>query len=400
MNEAATEKGWLAPPKPLRGAEGKGWTRHSIAQRLPETGRRVLAEDEFPDEVAAAIEGLIEEIPHAPIQEFDDPFGPDTAAWQRYVKTQAGATWLEAPWFFVETYFYRRLVAISGYFAAGTESWRDPFLFQKTAGLEAITGDADLAPMPGSVKEAWLAALWGNQADLSLWPRAGAATKRQTPSPARDRILVDQRSQVDRYLAARSGQLRRIDLILDNAGHELLADLRLISLLMSNYDTASIHLHLKAHPTFVSDATAADVLTCLDRMLQVGSTSNRQLATRLLEAMVKGALSLHTDLYWTSPLAGWEMPAALTDELASSDLLIFKGDANYRRLLGDRHWPLTTPVSHVLGYLPAAALLIRTLKSEVAIGLNQAEIKRAQQADENWMINGNWGLIQFFQPDD
>ncbi len=91
------------------------------------------------------------------------------------------------------------------------------------------------------------------------------------------------------------------------------------------------------------------------------------------------------------------MPSELAEELAGSDLLIFKGDANYRRLLGDRHWPFDTPLAEILGFLPSPALLLRTLKSEVAAGLTPDLRKRAQQQDDRWMVNGNWGLIQFFQ---
>jgi hypothetical protein len=46
-----------------------------------------------------------------------------------------------------------------------------------------------------------------------------------------------------------------------------------------------------------------------------------------------------------------------------------KGDANYRRLIGDALWPHDTPFAHVLSYFAAPLLALRTLKSEVCVGL-------------------------------
>ncbi|MCZ7669259.1 MAG: damage-control phosphatase ARMT1 family protein [Chloroflexi bacterium] len=51
----------------------------------------------------------------------------------------------------------------------------------------------------------------------------------------------------------------RIDLIADNAGFELAADLCLVDYLLKSETAVTVHLHLKAHPTFVSDALIKDV---------------------------------------------------------------------------------------------------------------------------------------------
>jgi len=86
------------------------------------------------------------------------------------------------------------------------------------------------------------------------------------------------------------------------------------------------------------------------------------------------------------------MPADLIEELRSADLLIAKGDANYRRLLGDRHWPLDLPFQQVVSGYPFGVLALRTLKSEIAIGISPEKVPTS---DPDWMINGRWGLIQF-----
>jgi hypothetical protein len=49
-----------------------------------------------------------------------------------------------------------------------------------------------------------------------------------------------------------------------------------------------------------------------------------------------GTWELHRHLYWAQPWAFWHMPGDVMADLGQSDLCFIKGDANYRRLLGDR----------------------------------------------------------------
>lgn len=46
-------------------------------------------------------------------------------------------------------------------------------------------------------------------------------------------------------------------------------------------------------------------------------------------------------------------------------MVFLKGDANYRRLIGDRRWPTNTPFSDVAGYFPTKLCALRTLKAEL-----------------------------------
>lgn len=53
-------------------------------------------------------------------------------------------------------------------------------------------------------------------------------------------------------------------------------------------------------------------------------------------------------------------------ELASESELVFvKGDANYRRLIGDRRWATDIPFADVAGYFPTRLCALRTLKAEL-----------------------------------
>ncbi len=90
------------------------------------------------------------------------------------------------------------------------------------------------------------------------------------------------------------------------------------------------------------------------------------------------------------------MPQSLNEKLRQASLVVSKGDYNYRRLLGDRHWPFTTSFGDVVSYSPAPLLALRTLKSEVVIGLTPELIEEVALKDSNWLNNGRWGLIQFW----
>jgi hypothetical protein len=88
------------------------------------------------------------------------------------------------------------------------------------------------------------------------------------------------------------------------------------------------------------------------------------------------------------------MPNALTSQLAEANLVLVKGDANYRRLHGDLHWDYTTPTSAIIDYFPAPLVALRTLKSGVQSGLEQTKLKELEQ-EPGWLTTGKYGVIQF-----
>jgi len=97
----------------------------------------------------------------------------------------------------------------------------------------------------------------------------------------------------------------------------------------------------------------------------------------------------------------WEMPPALFEDLAANSALAFtKGDANYRRLLGDRSWALDAPFKDVCAYFPTTLCALRTLKAELGCGMPSGETARAAAADAQWMVNGRFGVIQVAPPYD
>src|SRR5262249_61349563 len=77
------------------------------------------------------IEDLMAAIPHRTLEAFTDPAAPDMPGWHDYVHPYLDHTWLQVPWFFAETYFYRRLIAMTPFFPTEV----DPFAVGEQPGF-------------------------------------------------------------------------------------------------------------------------------------------------------------------------------------------------------------------------------------------------------------------------
>ncbi|NCF66761.1 MAG: DUF89 family protein [Chloroflexi bacterium] len=397
----------LPVPAPICSDIPGTWAHSTTTIRMPEIARRMLAENNFPPDTVSRVQALIDDIPAVPIRLLKQEKAPDTAAWNYAIHPYLGQDWLEPPWFVVETYFYRRLLEATGYFGPGQGQGLDPFAYQKRQGL--LTARPVISTISSRL-QAWLdlgwqedycAALvaidlWGNRADLSLWPvEEGGESIQADWEGAEAQNLVDDTVQLTAYLSDHQGV--RIDFMIDNAGLELVADLALADYLLATTAAQTVTFHLKMHPTFVSDATIVDVQETAAFLAAQEVPAVAAFGSRLENYLATSRLLLRDNPFWTSPLAFWEMPADLRKDLSQSHLIISKGDANYRRLLGDRHWPYTTSFQAIMAYTPAPLLALRALKAEVAAGLSAEQIARLNKEDEEWMVNGRWGVIQFVQ---
>jgi hypothetical protein len=230
-----------------------------------------------------------------------------------------------------------------------------------------------------------------------LRPDEQPGSAQSNPAAREQQIIVNQVDEVlDRLEACDRDS---IDLVADNAGVELVCDLFLAHALIATGRAGQVHLHLKAHPTFVSDATVADVHHTLKTLADHDDDhpDQPQLASLALEILAyvdRQQIKLQAHPFWTSPLAAWDLPADLRHSMMQSRLVICKGDANYRRLLGDRTWVFTQSFTEIVRYFPASLLALRTLKSDVAAGLDAETVKSLTAQDPAWMTTGNWGVIQ------
>ena len=120
------------------------------------------------------------------------------------------------------------------------------------------------------------------------------------------------------------------------------------------------------------------------------------LAKQLKMRWKSGQLRFMPHAYSNSSRFLWDLPPDLERQLNQARLVIVKGDANYRRTVGDCMWPVHTPFSKVVNYLDAPVLCLRTLKSDPIVGLPSAETAAAlERVDPQWRVNGKRGLIQF-----
>jgi hypothetical protein len=382
-------------PEPLRANEVGTFAEDSVLRRLPETARRAIAENDLGEQRIGVVERLATEIASGVISEVDEPAAADAAAWVEYVRPYLGMAWVDVPWFFAETYFYRRLLSATGYSQLGERRGVDPFYWQKQTGLMATDGLAlGLARAIDDPMILLAASLWANRVDLSLWPAdadgSDARIDAVLGTTAASRLLADDRDRVIEALEDGGD----VHLVLDNSGAELVADLALAVYVLGRRGRVTIHV--KPHPTFVSDVTLPDLAATIEHIAGLPAPAGG-MGRVLLDATGAGVVKPTTHPFWVSPLPFWQIPDDLAVQFRRADLVIVKGDANYRRLLGDLHWDPTTPFEDIVR--PERPLVtLRASKSEVAAGLDQDAMNRARSADADWMFNGDWGMIQYAAP--
>mmetsp|Transcript_87929 Transcript_87929/g.175886 ORF Transcript_87929/g.175886 Transcript_87929/m.175886 type:complete len:479 (+) Transcript_87929:23-1459(+) len=445
----------LPLPAPLLSNQPGTWAHDTMSRRVREEilGREVLeanAEALSAPELegcrqsllaldqelaAAATTPLRHLLPH------EEAVSPDAEAWRSTLSplVERGATWLDAPWLVAEFYLYRRVMESLGFFTR-PEAFFDPFLASKRKGLDSCMSSMEaLAPsvlgalaafgprqqMASSAKEDKeavddadlgvslrlfaLISLWGNRMDLSLWPAGSkgnvADAFEQVLAAGEANLLSDDFSKLAEVAAkCRSQGGKRVDIIVDNAGFELVTDLLLADFLVTSGIASTVVFQLKAHPTFVSDARACDLEEHVNTLSGLNPETNpgcSELGARFRAHLSSGSWVLQEHLFWVQPGAMWEMPAGLRSELSEESALAFtKGDANYRRLLGDRQWALDAPFQGVCGYFPTVLCALRTLKAELGCGMGEHHTNRAAAEDEKWMVNGRYGVIQVAVPDE
>lgn len=384
-------------PPAIRTSESGSFARSTFTERVPRILTDTLGLNDFPTDIRRALEALHAELTGGVIRDLREDT-PDRVFWNAVSAPHLGRSWLEVPWYWGEAYFYRRLLEATRYFQPGSWHHVDPFgpkkateLLPEAAPQAAIALWRHLPEDPRSRFEMLLhASLWGNRSDLSY--EVAAHLGRPTGDRDEDQnLLVDDTAQVWEVL--RTNRSLRLAVLTDNAGTELLMDLLLADELLGQGLVAEVHLHLKPQPFFVSDAMRQDVRAGLEALNRTGEAAG-SLARRLRSHFSRGCVHLFTHWHYATSLFYFQLPEDLRNVLAGMDLVIVKGDANYRRLLGDAHWPPTTPFAEATKYFPAPLVALRTLKAEIIVGLRPGEAERLDTEDRSWLVNGRRGVVQ------
>jgi hypothetical protein len=382
-------------PDPLTGADPASFAYgvlHRRHRRLVEQARNA---NPYSPEQVDALDRLADEL--------DATIGPlgagghDADRWREWAQPHLGRRWDEVPFLWAESYFYRRLLDAVGFFTPGPGYWLDPFGHLKAAELDSVALDAELAELD------WIAdvgaderltailraALRGNRADLGF---AAHSAKFELPDVAvsEDDLVVDDTARIRATL----GEGATVCLVADNAGRELLADLLLVDELLAAGRAAEVLLHVKPTPYFVSDATTADVAAVLRRLGAAGGHA-AVAARRLQEAFRAGRVRLRTSWFHVAPFEFDAMPDELAADFAHATLTVLKGDLNYRRLVGDRAWPSATDPAVAAAYFPGPVVALRTLKSEVVVGVPADRVVELDRRVPDWRIAGTHAMVQF-----
>ncbi|WP_044203231.1 damage-control phosphatase ARMT1 family protein [Flammeovirga sp. OC4] len=301
--------------------------------------------------------------------------------------TQEGYRWDNAPFILVESYFYQKLLELTK--QDGIQE--DYFSFIKNDFNErtfenmqkCYTEYQKLTKHNVDNFGALLQLdLLGNKADLSQ----NSDTYSHTSVSS---ILIDHSTEV--YQKIQNSQ--QIDIILDNAGEELFADLILSHYLLTKANVREVVLHFKVIPYFVSDALISDFNFLIDSLKQKEELKD---FAKEIEVLVQNhKLTLKSHEYWSSSNDYKNIPNELNQTLAQSGLLIFKGDLNYRKLVGDYDYACTTKTKTLVNYLPTDCLMLRVLKSEVIVGLETSHIP--SEKDNSWKYNGEYSLIELVE---
>jgi damage control phosphatase ARMT1-like protein len=340
------------------------------------------------DDLAEEIDGVIAPLP---------PDAHDRHVWTEWGRGHFGESWYDVPFLWAESYFYRKLLDAVGYFAPGQWHGIDPFEPFKSAELWSPELAADLASLDELAERSTAdrdaallnASLWGNRADLGFQISAGRGEAAATA------LVADQTRLLWTLLADTAPGT--VCIVADNAARELVPDLVLAGHLLDTGRARAVTVHVKPYPYYVSDATAADLLAALRRMVAAQGQA-RRIGQRLWQAIVDGVLSVRANPFYRAPWSYHDMPADLAAEFAAASVTIMKGDLNYRRLVGDRSWPATVPFEEVTSYFPGPVAALRTLKSDVAVGIPEGVLAGLDATGEPWRTGGTHALVQVRAP--
>jgi hypothetical protein len=378
----------------ILGNEPGSFARGVLAERHPALIEQVRDAFPYGRRQHDALDALLDEITHGVVEPLA-PAAHDHDVWSERGQEHFGRSWFDIPFLWAESYFYRRLLGAVGYFGPGPWRGIDPFAPFKQAELRGTAVDDELraldalAGAPAGERATALlhAALWGNRADLGFRVTAAEPAAGDTPAG----LVADDGAALWRLLPADAPA--RVAVVADNAGRELIPDLVLVDHLLAHRHAGHVALHVKPDPYYVSDATTADVVDCLRRLTRAPGEAGA-IGGRLWEAMATGRLEVRTHAFFCAPLPYEEMPDDLRKEFEAASLTIFKGDLNYSRLVGDRKWDATAPFADRTAYFPGAVAALRTLKSDVVVGLTRKTLESLDRSGAGWRTGGTHALIQ------
>eukprot|EP01095_Lingulamoeba_sp_RSL-Kostka_P000292 TRINITY_DN10459_c0_g1_i1.p1 TRINITY_DN10459_c0_g1~~TRINITY_DN10459_c0_g1_i1.p1 ORF type:complete len:445 (-),score=114.06 TRINITY_DN10459_c0_g1_i1:143-1477(-) len=340
--------------------------------------------------------------------------------------------WADISFFLLENLFYQLMfekVKLNGdhfdYFRKSKEisyaTAKDAIItmIEFSINLSEKKVNENFVPDEKEIENLLYSCLWGNRVDLSLFkPNESRAESMDGISKLNENLLVDDSNIISDHLLNKNCEgKKRLDVILDNFGYEFLTDVVLCEYLLSTNVVDVVVLHTKRNPYFVSDTMNQDVHNFI-RLVENDSNHLNNVALEtfinnfkerivvlkgedyftsvdsVISEFDKKIIIVDND-FWTLPYEFEDFTDELYDYLSSSFLCIIKGDLNYRKLIGDRHWDFTSDFNQITSYFPCPFATLRTLKCELVVGLTEDQLSNKE---DNWTVIGKYGTIHFSNP--
>ena len=354
----------------------------TLTQRFPEIIQSIISNNVFDEGVNKKLMCLKNSIPHGKLEllRSDSKVNEEINT----EITKHNYTWDNVPFLFVENYLYHKLCEITGYKNKRTDFFaykKNEDVINKLPQMTSVIAEFNNIlelPFDESASIIVHLNLSGNMADLSHL----SALKTD-----KIKLLIDHTDK----LPNKFRQAKRIDIILDNSGEELFYDLLLTYWFLKKTNIEKINLHFKTMPYFVSDALISDYRFLIEQLTK--DDKNKNFVLSIKEYVKNGKIVLCSNDFWSDGYNFNQMPESLLKEMNQSDLLIFKGDLNYRKLVEDRDWNYTTKTSDLIDYFETDVLIIRVLKSEVIVGLQKENVPSYE--NKEWTYNAKYGIIEF-----
>ncbi|KAJ9098474.1 hypothetical protein QFC19_006341 [Naganishia cerealis] len=395
-----------APPWPAyRGYHEYSFAHATMSVRLPtilgkgiadvhQTLNQESDEDRITDLVGCIhrMEDLMDDLTeNSKLRPIIDDGAGDIPLWNKEIaKYFQGKDFMNAPWLFAEAYKYRRLrecFSLSKYWVEYDVFFRqkcDTFSRSSTAVFElasrfaqpfkhddGLTDESKLKANKLIFRELTQVCLWGNSTDLSL--------------------LIDMSEEDIKKLQSTGGE-------------HLAATEKNI---LGNHE---IVFHGKKLPWFVSDVTRKDWDWLLNSctygyLFSEASEAEmdllRMMGRRWKQYEKEGKWKYEQHPFWCTGYTFWDLHSEAPDvflDLHKSDLVIFKGDLNHRKLTYDCHVPYGTSFAEAIGPMasqPGAPRVcsLRTIKSDVVCGLPQGVGEKLDEDEAGWKISGKYAVI-------
>ncbi|KAF8750438.1 hypothetical protein RHS01_09246 [Rhizoctonia solani] len=387
----------------------------------------------------------------------DDGEG-DIPLWNKEIaKYFQGKDFMTAPWLFAEAYKYRRLhecFSISKYWKDYDVFFRqkcDTFSRSSQAVFELSTRFATPFSIPDASKEAETVrlmfreltqvCLWGNSTDLSLLINMTEEDIKKLQSTGGDHLAATERTFLAMTwtsFAIQSRNSRVAELIscltMLDLSYTVIAYmastfyswrsslppypvLAIADFLIQSGLASQVRFHGKRFAWFVSDVTRKDwdwlLNSCVYGNLFPTATeeenaSLKEMGKRWKQYEKEGKWVYEQHAFWCTGFTFWDLHSEAPDlflHLSKSDLVIFKGDLNHRKLTYDCHAPANTPFDESIGPMASAAgaprvCSLRTIKSDVVVGLeSNAMAEKLDKEEPGWKISGKYAVVLLSEDD-